>query len=62
MVRGKTDNTCTRIEVVEHSYIKKKLQTMFQVGKIPKQPTRKVAPDVVSFQHIQMPGLLGYML
>ena len=29
VVRGETDNTCTRIEAVEHSYFNKKLQTMF---------------------------------
>ena len=46
VVRGETDNTCTRIEEVEHSYSNKKLRTMFQVSKIPKQPTRKVALDV----------------
>ena len=56
VVRGKTDNTCTRIEAVEHNYFNKKLQTMFQVSKIPKQPTRKIALDVASFQHIQVPG------
>ena len=56
MVKGKTDNICTRIEAVEHSYFNKKLQTMFQVSKIPKQPTIKVVPDVASFQHIQVPG------
>ena len=57
VVRGETDNTCTRIKAVEHSYSNKELQTMFQVSKIPKQPTRKVAPDVASFQRIQVPGL-----
>ena len=47
VVRGETDNTFTRIEAVQHSYSKnKKLQTVFQVSKIPKQPTRKVALDV----------------
>ena len=46
MVRGETDNTCTRIEAVKHSYSNKKLQTMFQVSKILKQLTRKVALDV----------------
>ena len=56
VVRGETDNTCTRIEAVEHSYFNKKLRTTFKVTKIPKQPTRKVAPDVASFQHIQVPG------
>ena len=56
VVRCETDNTCTRIEAVEHSYSNNKLRTMFQVGKIPKQPKRKVAPDVASFQHIQVPG------
>ena len=48
MVRGETDNTCTKVEAVEHSYFNKKLRIMFQVSKIPKQPTRKVAPDVCS--------------
>ena len=52
VVRGETDNTCTRIEAVEHGYSNKKLWTMFQVSKIPKQPTRKVAPDVAIFLHI----------
>ena len=47
MVRGETDNTCTRIKAVEHSYSNKKLRTMFKVNKIPKHPTRKVALDVV---------------
>ena len=56
VVSSETDNICTRIEAVEHSYFNKKLRTMFQVSKIPKQPTRKVAPDVSSFQHIQVPG------
>ena len=51
VVRAETDNTCKRIEAVEHSYFNKKLQTMFQVSKISKQPTRNVA---LSFQHIQM--------
>ena len=46
MVRGETDNTCTRIEEVEHSYSNEKLQTVFQISKIPKQLTRKVALDV----------------
>ena len=47
VVRGQTDNTFTRIEAVQHSYSNnKKLQTVFQVSKIPKQPTRKVALDV----------------
>ena len=46
MVRGEIDNTCTRIEEVEHSYSNKKLWIMFQVSKIPKQPTRKVTLDV----------------
>ena len=49
VVRGETDNTCTRIEAVEveHSYSNnKKLRTVFQVSKISKQPTRKVALDV----------------
>ena len=57
VVRGETDNTCTRIKAVEHmySYSNKKARTMFQVSKIPKQPTRKAAPDVGSFQHIQVP-------
>ena len=37
---------------------RKKLQTVFQVSKIPKQPTSKVALDVASsFQNIQVPGL-----
>ena len=49
VVRGETDNTCTRIEAVEHSYFNEQLRTMFQVSKIPKQPTRKVALDVASF-------------
>ena len=31
VVRGKTDNTFTRIEAVEHSYSNKKLRTMFQI-------------------------------
>ena len=56
VVRGETDNTCTRIEAVEHSYFNKKHRTMFQVSKIPKQPTRKAVPAVASFQHIQVPG------
>ena len=56
VVRGEIDNTCTRIEEVEHSYSNKKLQTIFQVSKIPKQPTRKDALDVASFHHIQMPS------
>ena len=56
VIKGETDNTYTRIEVVEHSYFNKKLQTMFQIRKIPKQLTRKVALDVASFQHIQLPG------
>ena len=35
----------------------KRLQTVFQVSKIPKQPTRKVALDVASsFQNIKVPG------
>ena len=55
VVRGKTDKTCTRIGAVEHSHFNKKLRAIFQVNKIPKQPTRKIAPDVVSFQHIQVP-------
>ena len=42
LVRGETDDTCTRIAVVEHSYSNKNLQTMFQFSKTPKQPTRKV--------------------
>ena len=46
VVRGKTDNTCTRIEEVEHSTPMKKLQTVFQISKIPKQLIRKVALDV----------------
>ena len=46
VVRGETDNTCTRIEAVEHSYFNKKLQTVFQISNIPKQPTRKVVIDV----------------
>ena len=46
MVRGETDNTCTRTEEVEHSYSNKKLRTLFQISKIPKQLTRKVALDV----------------
>ena len=50
VVRGETDNTCTRIKAVEHNYFNKKLRTMFQISKIPKQPTRKVAPDLASFQ------------
>ena len=54
LVRRETDNTCTRIE---HSYFNKKLRTMFQVSKIPKQSTRKVGPDLASFQHIQVPAL-----
>ena len=55
VVRDETDNTCTRIKAVEHSYSNKNYK-LFQVSKIPKQPTRKVAPDVASFQHIQVPG------
>ena len=46
MVRDETDNTCTGIEEVEHSYSNEKLQTVFQISKIPKQLTRKVALDV----------------
>ena len=47
VVKGETDNTLTRIEAVQHSYSNnKKLRTVFQVSKIPKQPTRKVALDV----------------
>ena len=47
VVRGETDNAFTRIEAVQHSYSNnKKLRTVFQVSKIPKQPTRKVALDV----------------
>ena len=61
VVRGETDNICTRIKAVEHSCFNKKLRTMFQVSKIPKQPTRKVALDVASFQHIQVPGSWNYM-
>ena len=57
VVRGETDNTYTRIKAVEHRYFNEKLQTPFQVSKIPKQPTRKTAPDLVSFQHIQVAGL-----
>ena len=53
VVRGEIDNTCTRVEAVEHSYFNKKLRTMFQVSKISKKPTRNVA---LSFQHIQVPG------
>ena len=52
MVRGETDNTCTRIEAVEHSYSNKMLRTMFQVSKIPKQPTRKVAPVSNTFKYL----------
>ena len=29
VVSGETDNICTRIEAVEHSYFNKKLRTMF---------------------------------
>ena len=47
VVRGKTDNTFTRIEALQHSYSNnKKLRTVFQVSKIPKQSTRKVALHV----------------
>ena len=52
MIRGKTDNTCTRIEEVEHSYSNEKttncvqIRTVFQISIIPKQLTRKVALDV----------------
>ena len=46
VVRGEAENTCTRIEEAEHIYSNKKLQIVFQVSKIPKQPTRKVALDV----------------
>ena len=46
MVRGKTDNTCTGIEEVVHSYSIEKLQAVFQISKIPKQLTRMVALDV----------------
>ena len=46
VVTGETDNICIRVEEVEHSYSNKKLRTLFQVSKIPKQPTRKVALDV----------------
>ena len=56
MVRDETDNTCTRIKAVEHNYSNIKLSTLFQVSKIPKQPIKKVASDVASFQHIQVPG------
>ena len=56
MVKGETDNTCTRIGEVEHNYSDEKLRAVFQVSKIPKYPTRKVVPDVASFQHIQVPG------
>ena len=41
MVRGKTDNTCTRIEEVEHSYSNEKTTNC-----VPKQLTRKVVLDV----------------
>ena len=41
MVRGETDNTCTRIEEVEHSYSNEKT-----TNRVPKQLTRKVAVDV----------------
>ena len=52
VVRGKTDNTCTRIEEVEHSHSNKKT-----VNYVPSQHDSKVANKkgctrCSSFQHI----------
>ena len=47
LVKGETENTFIRIEAVQYIYSNnKKLQTVSQVSKIPKQSTRKVALDV----------------
>ena len=63
VVRGMIDNICTRIKVVEQSYLNKKLWTTVYVPsqQNSKQSTRKEAPDVARFQHIQVPGLWRYM-
>ena len=46
VVRGETDNISTSIEEVEQSYSNEKLWTVFQISKISKQLTTKVALDV----------------
>ena len=55
VVRGETDSICTRME--------QKIWNMFQLSKIPNQPTRKVATDVMVaiFQQIQVPNSWSYM-
>ena len=51
VIRGETDNTCTRIEAVEHGYSNKTMNY------VPSQQDSKAAimkgcPDVAIFQHI----------
>ena len=46
MVGGETDNTCTRIEEVEHSYSNRKAMNCVPSQQDSKQPARKVALDV----------------
>ena len=53
VVRDETDNSCLRIEEVEHSYSNENLWTVFQVSKISKQPKRKNALDVAVFNTLK---------
>ena len=48
MVRGETDNTCTRIEEVEHSYSNEKNTNCVSSQQDSKAASKKVALDVAS--------------
>ena len=56
VVRGETDNTCTRVAEVEHSYSNKKTMNYVTSQQDSKVANKKVCTRCSSFQHIQVPG------
>ena len=62
VVKGKIDNTCTRIEEVEHSnYSNEKTTNYVLSQQDSKAANKKGCTRCSSFQHIQVPGSWSYM-
>ena len=56
VVKGKIDNTCTRIKEVEHSSSNEKTMNCVPNQQDSKAANKKGCTRYSSFQHIQVPG------
>ena len=57
VVRAETDNTCSRIEAVEHPYSNKETTNYVPSQQDSKAANKQGCTRCASFQHIQVPGL-----